>query len=81
MCVKEARVIVRGTLKDEVAEVDSEDMHFIMGVSPARIERVAVSRTPALGRIELVVHVADHTKRIMISGMSTFVAVKQRRLC
>ena len=78
----DGRVVVRGTLRDDVVEVDSDDMHLLLGVSPTRylqpslahphlgprrIERVAVARTATQGRIDLVVHVADHTKRIMVS--------------
>ena len=76
----DARIVVRGALREEVLEVDSDDLHMLMGVSPTRIERVALARTNTPGRIDLVVHIADHTKRILVTGLSTFVAVKKRRL-
>ena len=76
----DARIVVRGTIRDDVVEVDSDDIHLLLGVSPSRIEKVTVSRAPTLGRMDLVVHIADHTKRVMIAGVSTFVAMKKRRL-
>ena len=32
----DGRVVVRGTLRDDVVEVDSDDMHLLLGVSPTR---------------------------------------------
>ena len=33
----DGRVVVRGTLRDDVVEVDSDDMHLLLGVSPTRL--------------------------------------------
>lgn len=69
---------VRGVLKDDVLEIDSDDLHMLLTVSPARIERVAVSRVGT--KIEIVVRMIDHTRRVMVTGVSTFLAIKKRRL-
>ena len=51
---------------------------MLLGVSPARIERVSVAR--AAGKLEVVVRMGDHTRRVMVTGIGTFVALKKRRL-
>jgi len=75
----DSTVTVRGVLKDDVLEIDTDDMYVLLGVSPARIERVSVSRAVA-GKLEIVVRIMDHTRRVMVTGISTFVAMKKRKL-
>ena len=77
--IKGGFITVRGVLKPEVNEIDSDHMHLLLGVSPSRIERVAVHRGDH-GRMDIVVRIMDHTHRVMVTGMATFVAVKKRRL-
>lgn len=77
--LKGGYIMVRGVLKPEVNEIDSDHMHLLLGVSPSRIERVLLHR-PDHGRLDIVVRIMDHTHRVMVTGMATFVAVKKRRL-
>jgi len=77
--IKGGYIIVRGVLKADVNEVDSDDIHVLLSVSPSRIERVAVHKSDH-GELAIVVRIVDHTHRVMVTGMATFVAVKKRRL-
>lgn len=79
--------LVRGIIKEDVREIDNEDLNLLLSVSPLRIERVYLSRVPSCSqtgaatmRLELVVKVLSATQRVMASGMATFVALKKRKL-
>ena len=72
-------VVVRGVLKADVCEVDSDDVNMLMSVSPSRIERVAVVRVPP-SRIDITVRILDHSQRVMVTGLASFIAMKKRRL-
>ena len=72
-------IVVRGLLKPEANEVDGDDMHMLLSVSPSRIERVSVVRVPT-ARLEIVVRILDCTQRVMVTGMAAFVAIKKRRI-
>ena len=72
-------IVVRGVVKADVNEVDSDDVNMIMSVSPSRIERVCIVRSLS-SNLDIVVRVLDHTQRVMVTGMATFVAMKKRRL-
>lgn len=77
--IKGGYILVRAVLEAGVNEVDSDDLHVLLSVSPSRIERVAVHKTEK-GELAIVVRIVDHTHRVMVTGMATFVAVKKRRL-
>ena len=72
-------IVVRGVLKPEANEVDGDDMHMLLSVSPSRIERVSVVRVPT-ARLDIVVRILDCTQRVMVTGMAAFVAIKKRRI-
>jgi hypothetical protein len=80
---------VRGIVKADVIEVDSDDVNMLMSVSPSRIERVCIvlvhtrdekSMKIISSNLDIVVRVLDHAQRVMVTGMATFVAMKKRRL-
>lgn len=73
------RIVVRGVLRDDVMEVDNEDVNLLVSVSPSRVERVAVVRNPP-ARFDIIVCLLDHTQRVMVTGLASFVAMKKRRL-
>ena len=71
-----ATISICGVLRADISEVDSDDLHLVLSVSPGRIETVTITREP----FGITVCLLDHTRRVMVTGMATFVAVKKRRV-
>ena len=70
--------LIRGALQSDNFEIESDDIFLIGGVSPLRIERIAVARAGGLN--ELVVKVLDAKQKVTIIGSATFTVSKRRKL-
>lgn len=58
-------------------ELDLEDMLFIQAINPARIERVAVTRSVISGPCELIIKVLDCKQKVMVVSLTNFFATRK----
>ena len=65
-------------------ELTLDDLLFLRSTHPARIERIALSRSASTSACELVILVLDATQRVMVTSDVAFYSCtrsqKQRRL-
>jgi len=58
-------------------ELELEDMLFIQSINPARIERVAITRSVISGPCELIIKVLDCKQRVMVVSLTNFFATRK----
>ena len=63
----------------DIFEIDMDDMMFVKSVCPARIEKMAFTRSIQGGTNELVIKVLDCRQRLMITSTVSFSSATRKR--
>ena len=76
--------LIKGAIPhSDIFEVTENDLLYLKGINPARIESAAVARLNAAGPCEVLIRVLNGKQRVMVSSsVSYFTTVrkKQRRI-